>query len=141
MAELCVLVDTDVILDVLAHRQPFYPHAAGVWAAVENGRVRGLVAAHSVTNLHYLIARHTSRQKAILAVADLLRVFSAAAVDQTVLYQALALGWADFEDAVQACAAAQAGAQYLVTRNAADYPAAPLPVLSPQDFLNILKAE
>lgn len=140
MAELRVLLDANILLDVLARREPFYNLSAGVWASVESAQVQGLVAAHCVTTLYDLIARHTSRSKAIRAINDLLRVFSVATVNQDVIYQALAMSWRDLEDAVQACAAAQSSAHYLITRNAADFSASPLPVIGPSEFLALMAA-
>lgn len=138
MAELRVLLDVNILLDVLAKREPFYNLSAAVWASVESGQAQGLVAAHCVTTLYYRIARHTSRSKAILAVNDLLRVFSVAAVNQAVIYQALAMNWPDLEDAVQAYAAAQARAHYIITRNAADFRVSPVPVVGPSEFLALM---
>ena len=63
-----------------------------------------------------------------------------ATVEQNVILQSLALGWRDFEDAVQATAAAQAGCQYIITRNKEDFNGSPIPVLDPQEFLKILEA-
>ena len=140
MAELRVLLDANILLDVLARREPFYNLSAGVWASVESGQAQGLIAAHCITTLYYLVARYTTRPKAVLAVNDLLRVFSVATVNQAVIYQALAMGWRDLEDAVQACAAAQASAHYLITRNAADFNASPVPVLGPSEFLALMAA-
>ena len=140
MADICILLDANVLLDVLAHREPFYEASAGVWAHVETGRAQGLVAAHCVTTLFYLIARHTNRSKTMAAIQDLLRVFSVAAIDQTVIYQALSMDWRDLEDAIQACAATQAGAHYLVTRNPKDYPHSPVPVILPDEFLKLMAA-
>ena len=34
-----ILVDTNVLLDVLAKREPFYSSAAAVWSAVETGTI------------------------------------------------------------------------------------------------------
>lgn len=138
MAKLRVLLDLNVVLDVLTRRQPFYENSAKVWTVVENNRVEGYIAAHSVTTMHYLVNRHSSRKEAALAVTDLMRVFSVAPVDRDGLLQALALGWNDFEDAVQAAAAAQVGATFIITRNPADYLNSPVPVISPGDFLTNL---
>jgi hypothetical protein len=55
--------------------QPFYTASAGVWAVVENDHVDGLIAAHSVTKLFFLVERYTNHQQAVLAISDLLRVF------------------------------------------------------------------
>jgi hydrogenase maturation factor len=50
-----ILVDANVALDVLAKREPHYATSAAVWALAEQGKVEGLLAAHTVTTL---IGRH-----------------------------------------------------------------------------------
>jgi len=124
------LLDINVILDVLQRRQPFYDDSAAVLAAAETGRLTGLVAAHSVTTLFYLMAKYGS--------PDAARVHTVAPVDGHVLEQALALPYRDLEDAVQMAAARQAGADYLVTRDRAGYAAGPLPALAPAELLALL---
>ncbi len=140
MAKLTVLVDPNVFMEIFTRRLPFYSDSAGVWAAVENDLVDGLIAAHSVTTLFYLVELYTNHQQAVLAISDLLRVFRVAPVDQNVLMQAMALNWRDFEDAVQVCAAIGAGGHFIVSRDTTGFTNAGLPVLSPPDFLQLLKA-
>ena len=136
--EIRLVVDVDVVLDVLARRMPHYGRSAEVWAAVETDRVEGLIAAHTVTTIHYLLTRHGNRSTAAAAVHDLLSVFGVAAVDGDVLRHALSLGWSDYEAAVQMAAAISAGATHVVTRNTADYRSAPLPVLLPAEVSGLL---
>ena len=52
-----VLIDIDVILDVLAKREPFVGPAVRLWAMVETKLVRGYLASHSITTLFYLIRK------------------------------------------------------------------------------------
>lgn len=138
--ELRVLLDTNVVLDVLARREPHFQDAARIWAAVETGHIEGLIAAHCVTTVFYLLSRHMNRQRATAATTDLLRLFEIASVNHEVLLSALALGWRDFEDAVQMSAAASAGATHLVTRNPDDFAGGPLPLLQPAELLVLIKA-
>lgn len=140
MAKLTILVDTNVIMDIFTRREPFYTASAGVWATVENGLVDGLIAAHSITTLFFLVERYTNYQQAVLAINDLLRVFRVAPIDQNVIMQAMALNWHDFEDAVQVCAAIGAGGHYIISRDATGFSGAGLPVLSPTDMLQLLNA-
>ena len=135
-----VLVDLNVILDVLARREPHYEASKQVWAAVELGRVQGLIAAHTVTTLFYLLTRYTDLVQARAALAELLQVFSVAAVDQATIQAAIAVAWPDFEDAVQMIAALQAGATYVITRNPEDFKNGPLAALTPPSFLALLEA-
>jgi predicted nucleic acid-binding protein len=134
-AKLRVLVDTNVALDVLAKREPHYLTSAAVWALAEQGKIEGLLAAHSITTLHYLLAKHLGYQPANLAITKLLQVFRVAAIDQQVIFRALALSWQDFEDAVQMAAALNSQANYLVTRNTKDFKDELVQVLQPGDLL------
>jgi predicted nucleic acid-binding protein len=137
-AELKVLIDLNVVLDVLQRREPFYDMSAGVLAAAETGMVEGWIAAHSLTTLFYLLARYQSAERARVALTDLLTFLSVAAVDQVVIEQALNLPYPDFEDAVQMMAAVRSGVRYLVTRNVRDYGMGPLPVLQPVELLALV---
>ena len=133
-----VLIDLNVILDVLQRREPFFTASTQVLASAETGQIEGWIAAHSVTTLFYLLAKDRSAQLARVAISDLLTILSVAAVDQGVIEQALSLPYDDFEDAVQMTAAARSGADYLVSRNVADYKEGPLPVLQPAELLALL---
>ena len=133
-----VLFDLDVILDVLQQREPFFDMSARALGSAESGRVRGWVAAHSLTTLFYLLAKHQSAEQARVALTGLMAILSVAQVDQDVIEQALNLPYSDFEDAVQMMAAVRSGAGYLITRNVQDYTAGPLPVLQPAELLALL---
>ena len=132
------LLDVNVILDVLQHRPSFYGDSAAVLAAAETGRLTGLVAAHSVTTLIYLLSKYGSPDQARVHTVDLLTALDVAPVDRRVLDDALALPYRDLEDAVQMAAARRAGAEYLVTRDRAGYAAGPLPALAPAEMLTLL---
>src|SRR5690349_15189211 len=93
-----ILFDLNIILDVLQRREPLYPMSARVLAAAETGEVEGLVAAHSLTTLFYLVARGQSADRARLALGEILQILSVAAMDQPVIEQALTLPYRDFED-------------------------------------------
>jgi hypothetical protein len=78
------------------------------------------------------------RDKLRQALDDLLLAVRVCPVTHAVLRQALALPFADYEDAVQHASATATGLDALVTRNLNDYQNATLPVFSPQDFLSQL---
>lgn len=133
-----LLLDSNVILDVLQRREPHFPDSAGVMAAAELGRCQGLVAAHTVTTIFYLVAKHSSPETARLQIAEMLRFLDVAAVDRAALVQALTMPYADFEDAVQMAAAGAAGADYVVTHDLGDFARGPLPALTPAEALALL---
>ena len=135
-----ILFDTNVILDALLRRQPHDIPATQLLAAVECRQLTGLLAATTVTTIHYLATRAADRVQAQQHITRLLMLFSVAPVTQLVLADALLLSFRDYEDAVLHEAARQAGAEGIVTRNGDDFSTASLPIYTPDELLNVLKA-
>jgi len=133
-----LFIDTNVVLDVLAQREPWFADSARLLAHIEQGGASGHIAAHTLTTLHYLLARHLGQQKTAAVLIELTTLIRVEPVDHQILQQALALGWRDFEDAVQAVTAAQCQADYLVTRNPRDFKQSLVPVITPSEFLALL---
>jgi predicted nucleic acid-binding protein len=107
-------------------------------ASCETGRVKGYIAAHSITTLFYLIKKDRSAADARATITNLLQFINIAPVDQNTIEQALNLDYRDFEDAVQMISAVQCKADCLITRSVKDYQPALLSVLQPVDFLGTL---
>ena len=135
-----LLIDTNVILDVALLRAPWAADAAALLDAVERGQAEGHVASHAITTVHYVVERARDRRTAANAVSDLLRLLSVVPLEATDFHQALVLGLADFEDAVQAVACLRIGADYLVTRNERDYKGAPVTARSAGEVLALLRS-
>jgi predicted nucleic acid-binding protein len=133
-----VLIDTNVVLDVLQAREPFYEASKRLLANAEIGKIQGIIAAHTVTTLFYLISKDKSSAHARATITNLLQFLNVASVDQSTIEQALNLSYQDFEDAVQMMSAVQSKCDFLVSRNKDDFKPALLPVLSPIDFLAAL---
>lgn len=135
------LVDTNVLLDVMLSREPHLAASSAVVAAVETGRCRGLLCATTITTIHYIAERHIGHQASLERIAELMSIFGVAAVNQAVLRLAVGRDMPDFEDAVLHEAALQAGGQCIVTRNVDGFPAAEIPVYSPEQFIATMESE
>ena len=133
-----LFLDLNVVLDVLARREPWLERSAAVLSLVESGVAEGFLAAHSIPTLDYLLGRHVERDRGRAALVDLLGLVRAAPVDHDVLLRALSLGWGDFEDAIQAICALGISADYLVTRNPADFRDLSMAVVTPSELLAVL---
>lgn len=134
-AKTIILIDLNIILDVLQKRDPFYEASARLLAVVETGLLEGYIAAHSITTLFYIIQKDKSSAEARAIITSLMQFLKIAPVTQSTIDQALNLDYSDFEDAVQMISALQCKAEYLFTRNIADYHPALIPVVQPVDFL------
>ena len=136
-----LLLDLNVILDVILDRAPGVEPASALWAAIESGRGRGLIPAHGLTTVFYLLDKARDAAFARSGVERLISVFGVAPIDDTVVRRALVLGWPDFEDAVCAAAAEASGCQAIVTRDPDGFPDSPVPVVDPAGALSwILRA-
>ena len=130
-----LLFDLNVVLDVILDRPPGADAAAALWGAIERGEAEGMVPAHGITTVYYLLRKAHGARFAHQATERLLQVFQVAAVDDKAVRRALALGWPDFEDAVCAAAAELAGCDVLVTRDPRGFTHAPLTILEPATAL------
>ena len=135
-----VLFDTNVILDTLLHRVPFYEESSSVYNLVEQGKITGCVSSSAVTDIFYIAYRHLKDTGKVYAMIDALAAdFIIVPVLESTIKAALALRWKDFEDAVQFAAAQENGAQYIITRNMTGYETPAIPCMSPAAFIAALR--
>ena len=130
-----VFVDTNVLLDVLARREPYYDDSAQVWTLAETGQVSAFASTLSLPNLFYLLRRTKGPKTARKAMSILRDIFNLVPLDAQIIGQAIDSDMADFEDAIQFFSAGRASAAVLITRNAKDFPGADLAIQTPSEFL------
>ncbi|MCE5230990.1 PIN domain-containing protein [bacterium] len=128
-----ILFDTNVILDALLRRKPYDEAAIKLIDSLEQGKIKGVLCATSLTTIYYILAKTIGHKRTMDSLRDLMAMFEIAPVDQNILARALSLGFADFEDAVIHEAARQANATIIVSRDAKGFAGATIPVYSPTD--------
>ncbi len=129
-----VLIDTDVLLDVVLRREPFYRDSSAVlsWAEAHPGKAS--VAPHSLSNLAY-IAKEDPRS----FIAELIEFVEVATFGTDDMKAALGFPMDDLEDAMQVAASLSFGAGLIVTRNLADYRRSAVRALAPKAFLALVR--
>lgn len=130
-----VLFDSDVLIDVLAQRQPFVTASAQALNRATQPEVQGFVSGHAVTNIFYILRRQVGSETARELVSRLLQHLQVASITDEVIRAALQSSITDFEDAVTSEAANVAGVEVVVTRNTPDFAASVIPVVLPEEFL------
>jgi predicted nucleic acid-binding protein len=132
-----VFADTDVCLDLLAQRNPFYKGAARLFSLADQEQVIVTVSSLSFSHIHYLLRKEfssTEARKILLRFKTLVKVIS---VDDRIIQLALQSSFKDFEDAIQYFTAEHNKASLIITRNLKDYKESILPVMTPDSYLKM----
>jgi len=137
-----VLIDTNIVLDFLLQREPFFQDAERLFQAIDTGQVVGYVTATTLTDIFYISRKHTrSVGQARQAVSETLIAMVICSVNRAVLESAFGSGLADFEDAVQIFCAVAQGLDAILTRDTQGFLSSPVTVLSIQEFLQQLETQ
>ena len=135
-----VLIDTNVVLDHFIPRQPFENTAKDILTLCFQQKCNGYIAAHSIANIFYILRNQFSvdeRKKLLMELCEFIEV---AGIHKKQVIDALNNeGFDDFEDCLQVECARIVNADYIVTRNIADFSASPIPAILPEDFLKKIK--
>lgn len=135
-----VLIDTNITLDFLLQREPFFQDAELLFQAIDAGQVIGHVTATTLTDIFYISRKHTrSIDQARQVVSAILTVMLVCPIDRTVLESAFNSGLVDFEDAVQIFGAISQGLDGILTRDNKGFLSSPIPVLSIQELFQQLE--
>ena len=125
-------LDTNVVLDFLARREPFAEAALEVFRAGLEKRATLYVASLSFSTVYYVLRKQANPQLARTLVANLEQLVTIVAVDAGAVQQAITGPFLDFEDGLQHCAAASVSAiEGIITRNVTDFETGTLPALTP----------
>lgn len=132
-------LDTNVVMDFLADRQPFAQTTEVLFRLAYAQRVRLYVASLSFSHLFYLLRRSHGAATARQMLVDLQGLVYVTTVDAATVQQALTSGLTDFEDALQYYAATSAPAiEAIITRDPKGFRHSALPVLTPAEALQQL---
>lgn len=136
MKNTAVLIDTNILLDVLEKREPFYEPSNDVLLCCASKKITGYIALHSISNIFYILRKQYSagdRRRLILGILDFLQV--ANAKHENVRHALERNDFPDFEDCLQDECAVENHADYIITRNTDDFKNSSVPALTPADFL------
>lgn len=135
------LLDTDVILDFLLERRPFFEPASDLLELNADGVFDAYISDITPINVFYIGRKVVGAPKIRQGITDLLKLVRVISITKESLEEALALPFADYEDAVQHTAATSGALDAIVTRDLGDYKNATLQVFSPSDYLEKLKSQ
>ncbi|MCM1156215.1 MAG: PIN domain-containing protein [Roseburia sp.] len=136
MKNIAVLIDTNIVLDVLEKREPFYESSNDILLCCASKKITGYIALHSISNIFYILRKQYSagdRRRLILGILDFLQI--ANAKHENVRCALERNDFPDFEDCLQDECALENHMNYIITRNTDDFKNSRVSALTPVDFL------
>ncbi len=132
-----LFVDSDIILDLLAKREPYYIHSSKLFTLIDKGEITAFTSPLVFANLHYLLRKLTSNASALKNLRKLKTFLTILPIDEKVIEQSLNSDFIDFEDAIQYFTAVNNGIKLLITRNKRDYKKSKISILTAEEFLKV----
>jgi predicted nucleic acid-binding protein len=131
--------DTNVMLDFLGERDPFYISSAKIATLADKRKIKIIASALSYATISYFLIKYEGIEK----TKDKLRKFKVISeiceLDKLIIEKGLNSDFSDFEDSLQYYSALRTECDILITRNGKDFKKSKIPVMTPDEFLNSIK--
>ena len=133
-----VMIDTNVVLDVLLKREPFFQASYEVMKRSALEQAEGFISATAATDIFYLLRKVLKdKQAAKDSLEKLMHLVGFADALGEDVNAAIASNMTDFEDALVSAIAARCRMDYIITRNTRDFRESPVKAITPQELLNL----
>ena len=130
-----IMVDTNVILDILERREPYFEGSYGALRKALREEAECFLSASAVTDIFYLLRKYFGSDREVKKRLEMLsHIVIFADVTGMDIHAALARDMRDFEDAVVDVVAARYGADCILTRNVRDFEGSVVPAIDPSVF-------
>jgi predicted nucleic acid-binding protein len=132
-----IFMDTNVVIDFLANRQPFSMDAARLFNLAIEQKACIYISAISYNNIYYILRQSLTNNATIKLLEELSEISEIADVTNVIIRQSLKTNFKDYEDAIQYyCALNIPNIDFIVTRNTKDFRKSTLPVLTPAEAIS-----
>lgn len=134
-----ILIDTNVLLDVIVKREPYFADSEKIISMCAENKINGYIASHSVMNIFYILRKsHTSKERRKILL-DLCKIFNVVGIDRYKIINALENErFDDMEDCLQSECANSCQADYIITRNTKDFSESKILAIEPKKFIELL---
>jgi predicted nucleic acid-binding protein len=134
-----LFIDTDIILDIVLKREPFFPDSQKVLSLIERNYFSGFTSSLVIANCFYIINSIRDEKTALKTISKLRSIINVLPFTDKEIGESLNSNIKDLEDGIQYFIALNNGINNLITRNISDYRDLDINVLTPTDFLNLEK--
>ena len=129
-------IDTNVIVDVVAKREPFFADSQAVLALCATGDLEGVVSDLTFCNVAYVLRKSLGNAQLRNGLRILKDHLTVVPIGDVAITAALANEMTDFEDAVQLEVARANQVDVIVTRNVRHFNNSPIRICTPSELLS-----
>jgi predicted nucleic acid-binding protein len=135
-----LFVDTNIVIDLLSRREPFFEEAAMLFSLADRKQIELAVSSLTIANTSYALFRQMDSNKAKSILRKLRLIVKILPLDDKII--GLALNdetFADFEDGLQYFTAIDNGQELIITRNLKDFKNSKLPAMTAKQFIESIE--
>jgi len=131
-----LFIDTNIVIDLLAKRHPFYADAASLFSLADKKKVVLSISALTFANTHYTLLKGKKPNEAKSILRKLKLIVTVWPLDDKTIGLALNDNmFKDFEDGLQYFTAIENNQDIIITRNLKDFKKSKLPAMTAEQFL------
>ncbi len=131
-----LFLDTNVILDLLAKRNPFYDSIAKIATLADEKKIIIVSSPISFTTVEYVLNKYESSESVLNRLRKFKIICEVCEVNGETVEKALNSGFADFEDSIQYFSAVQSFCSIIITRNGIDFKNSSIPIMTAEEYLS-----
>ena len=130
-----ILVDTNIILDLLAKRESFFIEAQELFTLSDKKKIKLFVSSLTFANTYYVLSQSLKIENARKILRKFKVLVEVLPMDDKIIDLSLDSDFNDFEDAIQYYSAIENDLDLIITRNLKDFKQSKIPVLTAKDYL------
>lgn len=135
-----ILIDTNIVIDLLAKREPFYNGAAQLFSMADKQTLELSISTLTFANTNYILSRLKSMQEAREILRRFRVLVKVLPLTDKVIDLALNDGnFTDFEDGLQYYSAIENELDVIITRDLKDFKASKIPAMTADEYLLALE--
>ncbi len=134
-----IFLDTNIVLDLLAHRMPFYTEAAKLFSLADKKKIKLSISALCLADSNYILSKQHPEMEARKVLRKFKVLVSVLPLDDKISELALNSDFKDFEDAIQYFTAIENDQDLIITRNQSDFKESKIPVMTAGEFIKSIK--
>ena len=131
-----IFLDTNVILDLLAQRAPFFDSIARLATLADQKKLILVASPLSFTTVDYVLNKYESSESVVSKLRKFKIICEVCEVNEETVEKGLNSNFKDFEDSIQYYTAVQSNCSIIITRNGKDFKNSNIPIMTAEEYLS-----